>query len=159
MQDLLSGCHLKLNGQGRISRLGKLQSHNGKRFFKFSVAYNLMRHVEYVNYIAYDKQADYIERYATTGTIVYVESVPYTDRWQDPKSDKEKFISKTSYRVEAISFIANLKGAYFKTEKGLTEHEIEEFRESVKDIDHISIAKNILIDSGYQISKGELNEQ
>jgi len=157
MLDLLSGSHLRLNGQGRVSRIGKLQSHNGKRFFKFSVAYNLMRHVEYVNYIAYDKQADYVERYATTGTTVYVESVPHTDRWQDPKSDKEKFISKTSYRVETISFIANIKGSSFKSERGLTEHEIDEYRESVKDIDHISIAKNILIDAGYEITKGETN--
>ncbi len=157
MNDLLSGSHLKLTGQGRVSRIGKLQSHNGKRFFKFSVAYNLMRHVEYVNYVAYDKQADYVERYATTGTTVYVESVPHTDRWQDPKSDKEKFISKTSYRVEAISFIANIKGSSFTDEKGLTEHEIDEFRESVKDIDHISIAKNILTDAGYEVKKGDSN--
>ena len=155
MLDLLSGSHLRLNGQGRISRLGKLQSHNGKRFFKFSVAYNIMRHVEYVNYVSYDKQADYVERYATIGTTVYVESVPHTDRWQDPKSDKEKFISKTSYRVEAISFIANLKGASFKAERGFTEHEIDEFRESAKDIDHILIAKNILKDAGYEVVKGE----
>ena len=157
MLDLLSGSHLRLNGQGRISRLGKLQSHNGKRFFKFSVAYNLMRHVEYVNYIAYDKQADYVDRYATTGTTVYVESVPHTDRWQDPKSNKEKFISKTSYRVETISFIANLKGSSFKTERDLTEHEMNEYRELVKDIDHISIAKNILTDAGYEITKRDTN--
>lgn len=153
MLDLLSGSHLRLNGQGRISRLGKLQSHNGKRFFKFSVAYNLLQHVEYVNYVAYDKQADYVEEYATTDTTVYVESVPHTNRWQDPQSNKEKFISKTSYRVEAISFIANLKGSFFNTERGLTEHEISEYRESVKAIDHISIAKNILKDAGYQVTK------
>ena len=96
MNDLLSGAHLKLTGQGRVSRIGKLQSLNGKRFLNFSVAYNLMRHVEYVNYVAYDKQADYLEQYATTGTTVYVESVPHTNRWQDPKSDTAKFLSKTS---------------------------------------------------------------
>lgn len=152
MNDLLSGCYIKQLSQGRISRLGKIHSVNGKRFFKFSVAYNLMKHVEYVNYIAYDKQADYLEQYATTGTTVYVESVPYTNRYQDPKSDTEKFISKTSYRVEAISFIANTKGTAFKTERDFTEHEIEEFRESVKDIDHILIAKNLLEEAGYQIT-------
>ena len=157
MIDLLSGSHLRLSGQGRISRIGKLQSHNGKRFFKFSVAYNLMRHVEYINYVAYDKQADNLEQYATTGTTVYVESVPHTDRWQDPKSDKEKFISKTSYRVEAISFISNIKGASFKSERGLTEHAIAEYRESVKDIDHISIAKKILKDAGYEVTIGDSN--
>ena len=157
MIDLLSGSHLRLNGQGRISRLGKLQSHNGKRFLKFSVAYNLMRHVEYVNYVAYDKQADYVERYATTGTTVYVESVPHTNRWRDSKSDKEKFISKTSYRVEAISFIDNIKGSSFKAERGLTEHEIDEYREAAKDIDHILIAKAILTDAGYEVKKGDTN--
>ena len=68
MNDLLSGSYLKLMGQGRISRLGKHESLNGKRFFKFSVAHNIMKHVEYVNYVAYDKQADYLELYATTGT-------------------------------------------------------------------------------------------
>jgi single-stranded DNA-binding protein len=155
MNDLLSGSHLKLTGQGRVSRISKLQSLNGKRFLKFSVAYNLMRHVEYVNYVAYDKQADYVGQYATTGTTVYVESVPHTNRWQDPKSDKEKFISKTTYRVEAISFIANLKGASFKSERELTDHEISEFRADVKDIDHISIAKNILKDAGYEVIRGE----
>lgn len=153
MNDLLSGSHLKLIGQGRVSRIGKLQSLNGKRFLNFSVAYNLMRHVEYVNYVAYDKQADYLEQYATTGTTVYVESVPHTNRWQDLKSDTAKFLSKTSYRVEAISFIANIKGAYIKTERGFTEHEIKEFRESTKEIDHISIAQHILKDAGYMIKK------
>ena len=84
---------------------------------------------------------------------MYVESTPHTDRWQDPKSNTEKLISKTSYRVEQISFIANLKGSFFNTERDLTEHEIGEYRESVKDIDHISIAKNILKDAGYQVTK------
>jgi len=153
MNDLLSGCHLKLIGQGRISRVGKIHSINGKRFFKFSVAYNLMKHVEYVNYVAYDKQADYLERYATTGTTVYVESVPYTNRYQDPKSDQEKLISKTSYRVETISFIANIKGSTFKEDRGFTEHEMAEYRESVKNVDHISIAKNLLEEAGYKITK------
>jgi single-stranded DNA-binding protein len=153
MNDLLSGSHLKLIGQGRISRLGKLQSVNGKRIFKFSVAYNLMRHVEYVNYVAYDKQADYLEQYATTGTTVYVESVPHTNRYQDPKSDKEKFISKTDYRVETISFISNLKGTSFKNERGFTDHEIAEFRDEVKDVDHISIAKKVLEEKGYTITE------
>jgi single-stranded DNA-binding protein len=158
MNDLLSGSHLKLMGQGRISRLGKLHSVNGKRFFKFSVAYNLMKHVEYVNYVAYDKHADYLEQYATTGTTVYVESVPHTNRYQDPKSDKEKFISKTAYRVETISFISNTKGTVFQTERGFTEHEMEEYRESVKDVDHISIAKNLLEEAGYKILRDDNNE-
>lgn len=158
MNDLLSGCYIKQLSQGRISRLGKIHSVNGKRFFKFSVAYNLMRHVEYVNYVAYDKQADYVERYATTGTIVYIESVPHTNRYQDPKSDKEKLISKTAHHVETISFIANTKGTAFKNERGFTEHEMEEYRELVKDIDHLSIAKSLLEEAGYQIIKSNDTE-
>jgi single-stranded DNA-binding protein len=158
MNDLLSGSHLKLIGQGRVSRIGKLQIINGKRFFKFSVAYNLMKHVEYINYVAYDKQADYLDRYATTGTTVYVESVPHTNRYQDPKSDKEKFISKISYRVEAISFIANIKDTAFNNEKEFTAHEIDELKESVKDVHYISIAKKILEEAGYQITETKLQE-
>jgi hypothetical protein len=95
MNDLLSGCFLKTVSQGRISRLGNLGSHNGKRFIKFSVAYNIMKHVEYVNYVAYDKYADYIDEYAKIGTFLYVESVPHTNRFLDKKSSKEKYISKT----------------------------------------------------------------
>jgi len=158
MNDLLSGSHLRLIGQGRVSRIGKLQIINGKRFFKFSVAYNLMKHVEYINYIAYDKQADYLDRYATTGTTVYVESVPHTNRYQDPMSDIEKIISKISYRVEAISFITNLKGTAFNNVKEFTVHEIDEFKESVKDVDHISIAKKILEEAGYQLTKTKLQD-
>lgn len=142
-------------GQGRISRLGKHESLNGKRFFKFSVAHNIMKHVEYVNYVAYDKQADYLELYATTGTTVYVESTPHTDRWQDPKSNTGKLISKISYRVERISFISNIKGCIHNQERELTNHEIGELQDSVRAIDHISIAKNILKEAGYKITKGE----
>jgi single-stranded DNA-binding protein len=157
MIDLLSGSYLRLIGQGRISRLGKLESLNGKRFFKFSVAHNIMKHVEYVNYVAYDKQADYLESYATTGTTVYVESTPHTNRWQDPKSNTGKFISKISYRVEAISFIANIKDSMVKQERELTNHEIGDLQDSMKDEHYISIAKNILKDAGYEITKGDSN--
>ena len=140
-------------GQGRISRLGKLESLNGKRFFKFSVAHNIMKHVEYVNYVAYDKQADYLELYATTGTTVYVESTPHTNRWQDPKSNTGKFISKISYRVETISFIANIKDSMVNQERELTNHEIGDLQDSMKDEHYISIAKNILKEAGYEITK------
>lgn len=152
MIDLLSGSHLRLTGQGRISRLGKIQSHNGKRFFKFSVAHNLRRHVEYVNYVAYDKQADYLEAYATTGTSIYVESVPHTNRYQDPKSNKEKFISKTIYQVEALSFIGNTKFTTFKTERSLTDHEMSEIQESI-DPNINNVAIRMLEADGYIITK------
>ena len=157
MIDLLSGSHLKVTGQGRISRLGKLQSYNGKRFFKFSVAHNLRKHVEYVNYVAYDKQADYLERYATTGTSVYVESVPHTNRYQDPKSDKEKFISKTIYQVEALSFIGNTKYTTFKEERSLTEHELKEIQDGI-DPNINNVAIKMLEADGYIITKENSDE-
>lgn len=153
MNDLLSGCFLKTVSQGRISRLGKHSSHNGKRFIKFSVAYNIMKHVEYVNYVAYDKYADYVDEYAKIGTFLYVESVPHTNRFLDKKSSKEKYISKTLHRVEAISFVGDIK--HRSDAKDISLEELKEYQESVKNIDAISIAKNLLKDAGYTIQKGE----
>ncbi|WP_150467603.1 single-stranded DNA-binding protein [Francisella sp. SYW-9] len=156
MNDLLSGCYIKLSSQGRISRLGKHSSHNGKRFIKFSVAYNIMGHVEYINFVAYDRLADQIDEYAKIGTTIYIESGVRTNKFLDKKSAKEKYISKTSYPVEALSFIANTK--YMVDAKDISQQELKEYQDSVKDIDAISIAKNLLKDAGFIISKGTDNE-
>lgn len=155
MIDLFSSCHLQLKGQGRISRLGKLHTVKGKRFLKFSVAHNLRRHVEYVNYVAYDKQADWVNEYAQIGTIIYVESVPHTNRYPD-KDNPEKFKSKTLYQVENISFIAGTKLEY--KEKDFSIEQIKEMQESVNNSDATGIAIKLLEQEGYQISAPDNNE-
>ena len=152
MYDLLTGCFLKISAQGRISRLGKHIKLNNKRFIKFSVAYNILKHVEYINYVAYDKQADYIEKYAKIGTFLYVESAPYTNRYLDKKSEQEKYISKTIHRVESLSFIGNIKHI---NDNDLSLEEIKEYQQQANNIDAITIAKNLLKDAGYEIIKGE----
>lgn len=149
MIDLLSGCHLKLTGQGRISRFGKLNNIKGKRFLKFSVAYNLRRHVEYVNYVAYDKQAEWLNDYAQIGTTVYVESVPHTNRYPD-KNNLEKFKSNTLYQVESIGFIAGTKLEY--RDKDFSIEQIKEMQESVGDSDATGIAIKLLEQEGYIIT-------
>ncbi|OIN85066.1 single-stranded DNA-binding protein [Francisella sp. TX07-6608] len=151
MNDLLSGCFIKTLSQGRISRLGKHYNIGGKRIFKFSVAYNILQHVEYINYVAYDKHADYLGRYAKLGTFIYVESVPHTNRYKD-KNNLEKYLSKTTHRVEALSFIANLKDTIYRSDQ-LSLTEIQQLQQSTQDIDAISIAKNVLQQAGYQIIK------
>jgi single-stranded DNA-binding protein len=154
MIDLLSGSYLKLVGQGRISRLGKHQQINGKRFFKFSVAYKLRKHVEYVNYVAYDKQADWVNEYAQVGSIVYVESVPHTNRYPD-KDNPTKFKSKTLYQVENLSFVAGTKLEH--RDKDLSIEQIKEMQDSVKDFNAINIAIKLLEQEGYSISNSTGN--
>lgn len=149
MIDLFSSCHLQLKGQGRISRFGKLHNIKGKRFLKFSVAHNLRRHVEYVNYVAYDKQAEWLNDYAQIGTIVYVESVPHTNRYPD-KNNPEKFKSNTLYQVENLSFIAGTKLEY--KEKDFSVEQIKEMQESVSNSDATGIAIKLLEQEGYTIT-------
>lgn len=156
MNDLLSGCSIKTIAQGRISRLGKHNTLNGKRFLKFSVAYNLMKHVEYINYVAYDKHADYIDKYAQIGTFLYVESAPYTNRYLDKKSDKNKYKSQTLHRVEAISFVGNIK--HISQSNDISLEELKQYQDSVNDINAIEIAKNLLKDAGYSIQKEVSND-
>lgn len=102
MRDLFNGSALYIYSRGHISRLGKLKSTNGKRYIKFSIAHNFKvnGHVEYVNLIAYDKQADQIEEYATLGTWIEAYATPYTSRYEDKKTKKLKAV--TDNRVSQI---------------------------------------------------------
>ena len=151
MKDFFNGHKLEQIGRGNISKIHKLNSNNGKKYIFFSVAHNSYNHVEYVNYVAYGSNAESIDKYATIGTYLEIDSTPRTRQYEDEKTKKIK--AEKQYIVDRIMFLGNTKFANTKDNHSWNKHEIDKIKESMEDVNHIAIAKKILIEEGYQITK------
>jgi len=95
-------------GIGRLTRDPEMRySTKGMAICEFSIAINEKRggeeEVEYIDYVAFDKQAETTAEYARKGRLICVTSSYHTERWKDKTTNENR--SRVRMRARHVEFL------------------------------------------------------